>query len=59
MLFIRSRFTTQPPENAHCFAQYNSGIFGVVICDVLRDLVRDVERNEIIENDVQMAGEAT
>jgi hypothetical protein len=38
--------------------EYNSGIFGVVFCDVLRDLARDVERKEIIENDVRLAGEA-
>jgi hypothetical protein len=40
------------------FSEYNSAIFRVVNCSVLRDLERDVERNEIIEKCAQLAGEA-
>jgi hypothetical protein len=40
------------------FSEYNSAIFRVVNCSVLRDLERDVERNEIIEKCAQLTGEA-
>jgi hypothetical protein len=38
--------------------KYSSAILGGVICDVLRDLACDVERNEMFENDVKLAGKA-